>query len=118
MKKFCAENHKALKKLPPKAEQKLLDYPWPGNVRELANVIERSVVLDFEDGGEEAHLYLEPGPAKPKALGGCTLHEMEKRLILDAMEAHHQNRTKVAALLGVSVRTLRNKLQEYENHCS
>jgi two-component system response regulator AtoC len=40
---------------------------------------------------------------------------MEKRLILETLVAHHQNRAKVAALLGISVRTLRNKLHEYEN---
>ncbi len=116
LQKFCAENHKVLKKLSQKAEQKLLDYHWPGNVRELANIIERTVVLDFEEEIDEAHLYLEPiTAARAKPISGCTLHEMEKRLILETLETHHQNRTKVAALLGISIRTLRNKLQEYES---
>ena len=42
-----------------------------------------------------------------------TLHQVEKRLILDTLKAHHENRTKTASVLGISVRTLRNKLQEY-----
>ncbi len=111
LRKFSQENHKPLKKLSEKAGQKLLEYHWPGNVRELANVIERAVVLDFEEGIEQ--IYLEPAREKPK-LSGCSLHEMEKRLILETLEANHHNRTKVAALLGISIRTLRNKLQEYE----
>ena len=116
LQKFCAENHKVLKKLSQNAEQKLLDYHWPGNVRELANIIERTVVLDFEEEIDETHLYLEPiAAAKPKPITGGTLHEMEKRLILETLETHHQNRAKVAALLGISVRTLRNKLHEYES---
>ena len=116
LQKFCAENHKALKKLSGNAEQKLQDYHWPGNVRELANIIERTVVLDFEEAIDASHLYLEPiAAAKPKPMIGCTLHEMEKRLILETLEAHHQSRAKAAALLGISARTLRNKLQEYES---
>lgn len=115
LKKFCQENHKPLKKLSEKAGQKLLEYPWPGNVRELANIIERTVVLDFEDLIDATQLYLEPISAQKPKFSGCSLYEMEKRLILDTLDAHHQNRTKVAALLGISIRTLRNKLQEYEN---
>jgi len=114
LKKCCADNHKPLKKLSDAAAQKLLDYSWPGNVRELANILERAVVLDFEKEIDAAHLYLGPVSPKQKSVVGCSLHEMEKRLILETLEAHQQNRTKAAAVLGISVRTLRNKLQEYE----
>ena len=49
IKRFCTENHKPQKKLTEQAIQKLLAYHWPGNVRELANIIERTVVFDFEE---------------------------------------------------------------------
>lgn len=115
LEKFCSENHKALKTLTEAAAKKLLDYPWPGNVRELANIIERTVVLDFDPIIDAGHLYLDStATAAPKELKkGVTLHEMEKRLILETLESNHQNRTRTAAILGISVRTLRNKLHEY-----
>jgi two-component system response regulator AtoC len=112
--KFCKENHKQPKKLTAKAAQKLLDYPWPGNVRELANVIERSVVLDFDAEIDAEHLYLDSSlqPIKVQRKG-TSLYEVEKEHILQMLQLHHQNRTKTAAALGISVRTLRNKLHEY-----
>jgi two-component system response regulator AtoC len=114
LEKFCAENHKSMKSFTDKAIQKLLAYPWPGNVRELANIVERTVVLDFDRQIDSEHLYLDSSISPPKEpKKGMTLHEMEKQLILETLESNHQNRTKTAALLGISVRTLRNKLHEY-----
>jgi two-component system response regulator AtoC len=115
LERFCRDNHKAPKKFSEGAVKKLLDYPWPGNVRELANIIERTVVLDFDPLIDPGHLYLDStvaSPSKPLQKG-MKLHEMEKQLILETLETHHQNRTKTAAILGISVRTLRNKLHEY-----
>lgn len=116
LEKFCKENHKQPKTFKETAEKKLLDYPWPGNVRELANIIERTVVLDFDPIIDPEHLYLDSSVSTPSktAKKGMLLHEMEKSLILETLEANHRNRTKTAAQLGISVRTLRNKLQEYE----
>ncbi len=115
LEKFCKENHKPLKKMSADTEKKLLDYPWPGNVRELANIIERTVVLDFAPTIEAEHLYLDSSvsPTLKEIPKGITLHEMEKRLILETFETSGNNRTKTASLLGISVRTLRNKLHEY-----
>lgn len=115
LEKFCKENHKPVKSFTERARKKLTDYPWPGNVRELANIIERTVVLDFDPIIDAQHLYLDSTatPQPQKDLRGMTLHEVEKRLILDTLESHHQNRTKTASVLGISVRTLRNKLHEY-----
>jgi len=112
LEKFCSENHKPRKSLSAQAVQKLMAYHWPGNVRELANIIERTVVLDFDPLIDAEHLYLD-SPAKSGIVVGTTLHQLEKKLILETLEAHHQNRTKTAAILGISVRTLRNKLHEY-----
>ena len=108
---FCVQNHKAKKTLTKGAQEKLLAYHWPGNVRELANIIERTVVLDFDSVIDCEHLYLDCLPSVKKA--GTTLHALEKRLILETLEAQGQNKGKTAEILGISVRTLRNKLQEY-----
>lgn len=113
LQKFCLENHKDLKHFTPDAEQKLLDYAWPGNVRELANTIERTVVLEAGDciGGEQ--LKLETGSVG--TYQGSTLAELEKQHILKIYNEHEQNGTKAAAILGISTRTLRNKLKEYRS---
>ncbi|OGN55530.1 MAG: two-component system response regulator [Chlamydiae bacterium RIFCSPHIGHO2_12_FULL_44_59] len=114
--KFCLENHKEKKTLTEKAMEKLQAYSWPGNVRELANIIERTVVLDFDTVIDSSHLYLDNTTAIPSNTykKGMKLHEMEKKLILETLEANFQNRTKTAESLGISIRTLRNKLSEYE----
>ncbi len=109
--RFCIENHKPKKTISKRAEEKLLAYHWPGNVRELANIIERTVVLDFDPIIDSEHLYLDSMPPIKKE--ATTLHALEKRLILDTLEAQGQNRGRTAELLGISARTLRNKLQEY-----
>jgi len=113
---FCAENHKPIKVITPKAAQKLLAYHWPGNIRELGNIIERTVVLDFDAMIDSDHLYLDIiAPPTPQKVEGTrmTLHALEKKLILETFEVEGQNRTKTASSLGISVRTLRNKLHEY-----
>jgi two-component system response regulator AtoC len=133
LKKMCRENHRDLKELTPEGEKKLVSYPWPGNARELANILERAVVMDADKLIGPEHLYLEshmPGiassPCPTTALAGLpsnkniisfevgiTLQELEKRLIIETLQAHKNNRTKTAEILGISVRTLRNKLHEY-----
>jgi DNA-binding NtrC family response regulator len=106
----------------------LKHHSWPGNVRELQNIIERAVILCGENGIlEPEHLGLvisqPPAPATttataasaPSTDGGALppLAEMEKRHILAALEQCKGNRTHAAKLLDVSIRTLRNKLHEY-----
>ena len=107
----------------------LMDHSWPGNVRELQNVIERAVIL-CNDGGqlEPAHLGIgnvekaAPGEtvasemAVPSSSGNgqfLTLSELEKHHILTALKQCKGNRTHAAKLLSISIRTLRNKLNEY-----
>jgi len=114
----------------------LQKHDWPGNVRELQNVIERAVILCNEGGVlEPAHLGLgqsaaitvasmasSPGGHSHGASNGYTssdtgefppLSEVEKRHILAALEQSKGNRTHAAKVLGISIRTLRNKLNEY-----
>jgi DNA-binding NtrC family response regulator len=99
-------------------------HAWPGNVRELQNVIERAVILcgDSEEITAE-HLGFAPAAARPVVSSAphadsspaeiIPLDELEKRHIFAALEKTGGNRTQAAKLLGISIRTLRNKLHEY-----
>jgi len=117
LKGFCAQNQRPLKRLSSSAQEKLLTYGWPGNIRELSNVIERAVVLCEGETIEAEGLGLEmDGTAYCSAFAlpsGITLDELEKRFILETLTREKGNRTQTARLLGISLRTLRNKLQLY-----
>jgi DNA-binding NtrC family response regulator len=116
----------------------LTAHHWPGNVRELQNVTERAVILCGDNGTlEPEHLGFSPRPAPASSLaaapagkttpsaapgtaapeiqtdGVLPLAELEKRYIMRALQQTGQNRTHAAKLLGISVRTLRNKLADY-----
>lgn len=113
LERLCQENHKRRKKLSLAAEKMLLDYPWPGNIRELANIIERTVVMDAGDLIEPDHLKLElscPLPEPRLSQVGASLAEVERNHILETLAACQNNRTQAAKKLGISIRTLRNKL--------
>ena len=89
--------------------------PWRGNVRELENVIERGVLLADNGSLQVEHFkFDEPTltSSSTQAPTG-TIWEMERDLILRTLEAHNSNRTHAARTLGISIRTLRNKLREY-----
>jgi DNA-binding NtrC family response regulator len=97
--------------------QHFLQYDWPGNIRELENMVERWLVL--YQGGFLAtnHLFLNEAAALPMAsLGKPTMSvkEMERALIMETLQAMNGNRTQAAKVLGISLRTLRNKLREYQ----
>ncbi len=120
--KKCIENHKEIKKLSLKAQQKLLNYPWPGNVRELANIIERAVVMApgeiigtesiFLEKGEDL-THSESESADYEMPVGLTLRELEKRLIIETLQSNKNCKKKTAEALGINPRTLRNKLHEF-----
>ncbi len=98
------------------AMKRLCDYDWPGNVRELANVIERAAVLcpGDEISGEMIAPWLE-GQARPaQSLVGVTLEEVERRVIEENLKAYGGNREKTARQLGITSRTLRDKLKKWE----
>jgi two-component system response regulator AtoC len=120
LEKVCAENHKERKRLSDAARRRLLDYPWPGNIRELANVIERSVVMNSDALIEPGDLLIDiscPIPQQTVALATShakkTLAEIEKEHILSTLEYCSNNKTRAAEHLGISLRTLRNKLGAY-----
>lgn len=117
LERMCLDNAKPKKQLTSEAKKKLLEYPWPGNVRELANIIERAVVLHTPTLLAPEHLHLDnllpAPPSSPYLPVGITLQELEKRLIIETLQQHQDDRTKAAEVLGISLRTLRNKLLSY-----
>ncbi len=118
MRKFRAEHGKPSVKLDPKAVAALSEHGWPGNVRELQNVLERLVVLN-QSGlilEQDVKTCLAPravaAASGPVALG-ASVADAEKAAIQAALKAQNGNRTHAAKALGVSRRTLHNKLREY-----
>lgn len=97
-------------------------YDWPGNVRELRNVLERAVVLCCTGTLGKQHLPPGFGTVKISSVVdsdqvqmpvGTTVDEAEKRLILRTLESTGNNKTRAAEILGISLKTLHNKLKEY-----
>ncbi|WP_420236656.1 sigma-54-dependent transcriptional regulator [Telmatobacter bradus] len=109
----------------PSMLDRLMTYTWPGNARELRNAIERAVIL-CPDGAPLDAGHLPPGFGRDKATTvvrydeatiplhvGTTVDEAERMLIQRTLEATGQNKTRAAEILGVSLKTLHNKLKEY-----
>ncbi|MBU0483877.1 MAG: sigma-54 dependent transcriptional regulator [Proteobacteria bacterium] len=132
--KYSVQYSKEVKRLSVSAMYRFKEYEWPGNIREMENLIERAVLLSTGDCLELWDLwYDEEVPPdmfsnQPSADGayaggdlggsfgdGVTLREVERQMILQALNKTDNNRTHAAKILGVSVRTLRNKLHEYRN---
>ncbi len=114
----CSENQLPIKILNSEAVDKLKAYSWPGNVRELLNVIERSVLLTSTHEIHAENILLPTvqvkGIEKSPLAPGMTVSEAERLLILKTLEFTGQNRTRAAEMLGISIRTLRNKINEYK----
>jgi len=110
--KHFASRHR--KSLGEGAVDRLRAYGWPGNVRELGNVIERAAVLAPGDEitGELLAPWLEGGaPMAASTLAGLTMEEIERRAIEETLKAQGGNREAAARSLGISSRTLRDKLK-------
>ncbi len=95
-------------KISPEALLALKAYTWPGNARELENVIERAVILAAEEITPADLPFTETTPRRP-----LTLAEIERQAILAALRENQNNRTRAAAQLGISLRTLQYRLKEY-----
>jgi DNA-binding NtrC family response regulator len=133
--RFAKANGLPRRALNAEARAKLAQHVWPGNVRELENTLHRAVLLAGGEaiGAEAIELPVVPGtaaapavaeaatlpvpstpPAKPVAqLVGRKMEEVERDLILETLTHCLGNRTRAAEILGISIRTLRNKLHEY-----
>ena len=130
--KYAAANGVPERPLSSIARQRLLAHRWPGNVRELENAMHRAVLLSTGDEIEEFAIRLpdgQPMSAAPDAMTartasmaaeaasrgfvGQTVAAVEQQLIIDTLSHCLGNRTHAANILGISIRTLRNKLKEY-----
>jgi DNA-binding NtrC family response regulator len=98
--------------------KKIAREDWPGNVRQLENLIERAILYS----GDEEKIRLEHFNLDAESLNAddasaiktvTTIAEMERQMIHNALQRTANNRTQAAELLGISVRTLRNKLHQY-----
>lgn len=113
--KYSKENNKPIPQLDPEVMNALMNYDWPGNVRELANVIERAVVLSPSGIISMKHL---PRRIQEKTgwrdfKNSLNLLEVEKSLILKALNATGWNQTKAAQILGISRKQLRTKMKNH-----
>ena len=113
---FNTRNNKAVRAVDQEAMYLLERYPWPGNIRELRNVIERATILAEGDFIEAKHL---PPPVVTRSeqtlptvtlSPGTTVDEAERRLIVLTLEHTRNNKTRAAEILGISLKTLHNKL--------
>jgi DNA-binding NtrC family response regulator len=120
LEKFSLENHKKVAGIDEAAMKLLLNHNWKGNVRELENVIERAVLIGNEKAVLPEDLLLDSlegidqNTDQFEVKAGCTVRQMEKSLIFHTLKEVNDNRTQAAELLGISIRTLRNKLHEYK----
>jgi DNA-binding NtrC family response regulator len=115
---FNARNGKAIAGLNNEAMRILDGYGWPGNVRELRNVIERATILADGQFVEPRHLpaaLVQAGETARPSLQlppGTTVEEAERRLIQMTLEHTRDNKTRAAEILGISLKTLHNKLNK------
>ena len=117
---FNRQDNRQVRGLTPEAERELLKYGWPGNVRELRNVVQRAVVLsgsgliDVEHLPENILRAATPKAETTRASGSVMpIREMEREAILRALDETNQDKRRAAQLLGISLKTLYNKLAKY-----
>lgn len=129
--KYSEQNGVAVKKISAAAAEKLKTHHWQGNVRELENTMHRAILVSTEaeietgaimlSGQKAAQTIVEKAAATASAattqaaLVGRTVADVERELILNTLDHCLGNRTHAANILGISIRTLRNKIKEYSD---
>jgi DNA-binding NtrC family response regulator len=115
--KYVPASHSKVVRFSPELLERLRAYEWPGNVRELENFVRRALVLA---PGPVVGLEILPEASfqndSPPLGGiepGLTLRELERSLLAKTLDATGGNRTRAAGMLGVSLRTVRNKIREF-----
>ena len=120
LEEFNARYEKRVRSVDEPVLQSLLAHPWPGNVRELRNTLERAVIICEDELIASKHL----PPDLTHAAGeersdvvtfpiGVTVEDAEKSLILKTLASVSNNKARAASILGISVKTLHNKLHRY-----
>ncbi|HEX5473717.1 MAG TPA: sigma-54 dependent transcriptional regulator [Vicinamibacterales bacterium] len=121
---FNTRNGKSVRAVDQETMHILENYPWPGNIRELRNVMERATILAEGDFIETRHLpplLVTRGEETLPTLTlapGTTVDEAERRLIILTLEHTRQNKTRAAEILGISLKTLHNKLNRMKQEAS
>ncbi|MCX5829193.1 MAG: sigma-54 dependent transcriptional regulator, partial [Deltaproteobacteria bacterium] len=120
LQKYAQENGKTITGISSEARDLLMKYDYPGNVRELENILERAVVIGREEVISvedlpflEESLSLSDDGKKAEGLLRGSMEEMERKMIIEAMEKAGDHQTKAAEILGISERMLRYKLKKY-----
>lgn len=114
--KYSEKNNKQIVTIDETALEQLLAYDWPGNVRELENSVERAVIICRGEKLLTKHFFavgLNRNAKLPKEETPVSISEVERAHILRILKQQNGNRTRAAKILGISIRTLRNKLNEY-----
>ena len=124
MDEFNERHGRAVRGVDDDALDLLRRHRWPGNVRELRNVLERAVIVCLDDLIRAEHLPVFNGPPPPAAPAaeaevvlsvGTTVENAERELILRTLAQTGGNKTRAAGILGISLKTLHNKLHKYRN---
>jgi DNA-binding NtrC family response regulator len=117
---YNREFRKHVKRVSPSAMDRLSGYGWPGNVRELRNAVERAMLLAEGDELLPAHFPLSSGPLAarlsetvPLPPNGVNLEELERSLVVQALERSRWNQTKAAALLGLNRDQIRYRIEKF-----
>ncbi len=117
---FADKNRREVESITPYCMELLVNYPWPGNVRELENAVERGVILMRGDQLSEKSLPLsiqKQQTVDEAALATerpASLYEVEKQMILQTLEETEWNKSEAARRLGITRKTLQNKLHKYD----
>src|SRR5499427_2406405 len=117
---YNTEFKKKIRGVTPEAMEQIRRHPWPGNIRELRNAIERAMLLsdgpmleasDFSAGGAVA---MRLGDAVELPAGGIDLEQLERSLVVQALERTGWNQTKAAALLGLNRDQIRYRVEKFQ----
>ena len=119
LKRFSSEFHRPNCRFAPDAIEKMMNYGWPGNIRELQNIVQRTILIANSELIRAGDI---PVSIERKAQTldwikhlpiGAKMRDVETHFIIETLKNHHGNRTHAAKTLGISLRTLRNKINEF-----